>query len=87
MRSCIFAGSVLLVVQIWARAFLVGLKRQSIEELLWPFAVFLCILLLYCSVGAFLRRQRRLGTAAAFLGIVSALIALLPVLLREGVRD
>ena len=87
VRSCIFAGSVLLLVQIWARTFLVGLRRQNIEELLWPVSVFLCILLLYCSVGAFLRRERMLGTTAAFIGVVSMLIALLPVLLREGVRD
>jgi hypothetical protein len=87
VRSCIFAGSVLLLPQIWARTFLAGLRRQNIEELLWPFAVLLCILLLYSSVGAFLRRECRLGAAAAFVGIVSALIALLPVLLREGVYD
>jgi hypothetical protein len=87
VRSCVFAGSVLLLVQIWARTFLAGLWRQNIEDLLWPFPFFLCILLLCCSVGAFLRRERMLGSIAAFVGIVTVLIGLLPILLHEGIRD
>jgi hypothetical protein len=87
MRSCLYAGFVLLLVQVWARTFLAGLKRQNIEEMLWPFAWPFVVLLLYCAVGAFLRRQRLIGAVAALVAIASALIALLPILLQEGVRD
>ena len=87
MRSCLYAGFVLLLVQVWARTFFAGLKRQNIEEMLWPFAWPFVVLLLYCAVGALLRQQRLAGAIAALLAIASAMIALLPVLLREGVRD
>jgi hypothetical protein len=87
VRSCIFAGAVLLPVQIWARTFLAGWTRQYIEEQLWLISGVLCVFLLCCSVGAFLRRERVLGATAAFLGILSMLIRLLPILLHEGARD
>lgn len=87
VRSNICAGSALLIAQIWARTFLTGWMRQHIEELLWPFPLFLRALLLCCSVVAFLRRERMLGTTAALIGVVSVWIALLPFLLGEGIID
>jgi hypothetical protein len=87
MRSCLFAGSILLFVQIWVRTFLAGLRRQNSEYMLRPFAWLFVVLLLCCSVAAFLRRKRLLGSISAVVGLSSAVIALLPVLLKEGVYD
>jgi hypothetical protein len=87
VRCCLSAGSVVLLTQIAVRIFLAGLTRQNIEEILSPFAFFVCVLLLVSSVAAFLHRERLLGTIAALVGAVSAVIGLLPIILQEGVRD
>ena len=86
-RCLLIAGCILLFVQIWARTVLSGPTRQHVEEMLWPFPVFLGFVLLCCSVIAFVRRERLLGSIAATVGILSGLIGLLPILLREGIYD
>lgn len=87
LRSCLFAGSILLLVEVWARTFLAGLRRQNVEETLWPFAWIFVVLLLYCSLAAFVSRKRLLGAILAVIGILSSLTALLPILREEGVYD
>jgi uncharacterized membrane protein YwaF len=80
-------GIVVLVLQIFVRTALTGPTRQYIEEILWPFPLFLSFLLLYLSVVAFIRRERRLGTLGILVSIISALIALMPILLNEAIYD
>jgi hypothetical protein len=55
--------------------------------MLRPFAWLFVVLLLCCSVAAFLRRSWLLGSISAVVGISSAVIALLPILLKEAVYD
>ena len=87
LRCLLMAGFILLLVQIWARAALSGPTRQYIEEMIWPFPVFLGLVLLCCAVVAFVQRQRWLGLTSAIVGILSALIGLLPILLQAGIYD
>jgi hypothetical protein len=87
VRSCLSAGVVVLLTQIGVRILLAGLTRQNIEEILWPFAILTCLLMLFCSIGAFLHREHLLGAIAALVSALSMLIGLLPILLEEGVRD
>ena len=77
----------LLMVQVWARLALSGLLRQNIEEMLAPLALLLGFFLVCCSVVAAIQRRRLLSLMAAALGILSAIIALLPILLDEGIRN
>ncbi len=86
-RCLLASGAVLLSVQVWARTVLPGPRRQLVEEMLWPFPVFLGLLLLCCSVLAFFQRFRWLGLLAALVGTLSTVIALLPILLREAIYD
>jgi hypothetical protein len=76
-----------LAVQAWARLALSGWTRQHIEELLWPYPILLGVLLVVCAVIAAFQRQRRLGFIAFVIGVLSMIIALLPILLHEGIRD
>ena len=88
VRSCLVAGGVLLLVQVSTRIALSGGTRQFIEETLWPWPFFFSILLLYWSVVAlFFRRERVLGVIGITVSILSALVALLPILLREPIYD
>jgi hypothetical protein len=87
VRCLLETGFILLLVQLWARGFLSGPTRQHIEESLWPFPLFLGALLLYCAVVSFVGRERLLGMMAAAVGILSAMISLLPILLGEGIYD
>jgi hypothetical protein len=86
-RCLLAIGFTLLSVQIRARIALPGPRRQLVEEMLWPFPVILGFVLVCCAVMAFLQRQRLLGSAAAAVGILSAIINFLPILLREGIYD
>jgi hypothetical protein len=86
-RGCVSAGFVILLAQTGVRFFLAGLRRQNIEEILSPYLLVMWLLLLFCTVDAFRHRERLLGITAGLLGIISGLIALLPILLREGVYD
>lgn len=85
LRSTLVTGLLLLTVQLWARVALTGWMRQLIEEILWVPALLLGFYLVCCSVVALLRRQRLLGFMAAVVAILSALVALLPTLLHEGI--
>jgi hypothetical protein len=87
VRSCISAGLVVLLAQVFVRVFLAGLRRQDIEEILGPYLFVIWLLLLLCSVRAFRHRERLPGMMAGIIGILSGLITLLPVLLNEGVYD
>ena len=87
LRCVLVAGFMLLTVQVWARLALSGWVRQHIEEKLWPLPLLLGFLLVCCSVLAARERQRLLSLMAAVIGILSAIIALLPILLQEGVRN
>jgi len=82
---CALIAGFMLLVQVWARLALSGLLRQHIEEMLWPFAFLLGFFLVCCSVVAAIQRRRLLSLMAAALGILSAIIALLPILLDEGI--
>ena len=64
-----------------------GWTRQHIEELLWPYPLILGFGLVVCSVIALLQRQRLLGFMAIVIGVLSMIIALLPILLHEATRD
>jgi hypothetical protein len=75
------------LAQIGVRFLLAGLRRQDIEEILSPYLLIMWLLLLFCTVDAFRHRERLLGMTAGLVGIVSGLLALLPILLREGVYD
>jgi cytochrome bd-type quinol oxidase subunit 2 len=90
-RTCLHcllvAGFMLLTVQVWARLALSGWVRQRMEEMLWPLPLLFGFLLVCCSLIAALQRQRVLSSMAAVVGFLSALIALLPILLHEGVRN
>jgi len=87
LRSALVAGFMLLTVQLGARFALSGWVRQHIEEMLWPFPLLLGFFLVCCSVVALLQPQRLLSLMAAVIAVLSALIALLPILLHEGIRD
>jgi hypothetical protein len=83
----LIAGFWLLSVQVWARLALSGFERQDIEEMLSPLPLILGSGLVVCSVIALFRRQRLLGLMTMVIGVLSALIAFLPILLNEGIRD
>ena len=87
VRGCISAGFLVLLAQIGVRILLAGLRRQDIEEILCPYLFVMWLLLLFCSVRASLHGERLLGMVAGLVGILSGLIALLPILLREGAYD
>jgi hypothetical protein len=87
VRGFISAGLVALLTQVAVRIFLAGLRRQDIEEILAPYLFIIWLLLLLCTVRAFHYRERLLGMMAGIIGILSGIITLLPVLLREGVYD
>ena len=87
LRCLLLAGCALLTVQVWARLALAGYVRQSVEEILRLAALFVAPLLVFCSVAAAVRRLRLLSLTAAVVVIVSSIIALLPILLHEGIRN
>ena len=87
LRSALVAGCMLLTVQLAARLALSGWVRQHIEEMLWPFPLLLGFFLICCSVAALLQRQRLLSLMSAVVAVLSVLIALLPILLREAIRN
>jgi hypothetical protein len=87
VRGCISAGFLVLLAQIWVRVFLAGHCQQVVEEILIPCLIVTWLLLIFCTVGAFYRKERRLGDIAALVGILSALIVILTNLFREGVYD
>ena len=87
IRTALAVGIVLLAAQAWARVFLQGLIRQSVEEILAPVALLAGAYLLCCAVAAWVRGKRLLCLALALVGAASAVVALLPAILGEAVRN
>jgi hypothetical protein len=87
MRGVVYAGLVVLLVQIGMRFFLTGHWRQSVEESFLPCLIVTWLMMIICTIGSFRRSERPLGMVAALVGISSALIFILTDLLREGVYD
>jgi len=85
-RCYLITGILLLSVQVWARLALSGLMRQHIEETLWPLPLIFGTGLVLGSVIAMSQRRWIYGFILV-IGVLSVLVALLPILLQEGVRD
>ena len=91
LRTALMAGLALLAAQAWARVFLFGYVRQSVEERLGLVAILACAGLICCSLAAWVRPpwpgKRVLCIALALVAALSAFAALLPEILNEAIRN